>query len=136
MQLPARRNLEEGFTLIELLVCIIIIGILTAIALPLYFQYQGNAQKTAMRSDVKATVVNIERYLNIRPGATATELNDTNNVRKVYSVKGGSETITVLGDWSNYQIVATNSSRFGSNSAYTYDSVTGKLQGTGQFASS
>lgn len=134
MQLRPRHNREEGFTLIELLVVIIIIGILTAIAIPLYYQYQGNAQKTAMRSDVKATVVNVERYLNIRPGATATELNDSANVSKVYSTKGGSETITILGDWSNYQVKAQNISRFGSGSVYTYDSVTGKLQGTGQFA--
>ena len=51
---------EEGFTLIELLVVIIIIGILAAIAIPVFLSQKSKGYEASMKSDLRTVAQDIE----------------------------------------------------------------------------
>jgi type IV pilus assembly protein PilA len=59
---PLVRRIRRGFTLIELLVVVVIIGILTAIAIPKFQSTRGKAYFAGMRSDLRNLMTSQEAY--------------------------------------------------------------------------
>jgi len=90
---------DEGFSLIELLVVVIIIGILAAIAIPIYIGVQNNANDSAAKSDLangKTAVVAYYTAVGTYPAAidAATLKNYGYSGTSVTSATSGTASIT------------------------------------------
>ena len=129
---------DDGFTLIELLVVVVIIGILIAIAIPLYLNYENGAKNKSSASDLRGAISAVEQCYT-----------DNNNTYPAsFSVAAGSSAAPCTGQkvitssgsvlnyvlsGSTYSIVAQQS---GQTIWYCYSSAVGgavKTETSGSF---
>lgn len=68
---------EEGFTLVELMVVVLIIGILVAIAIPVFNAAQGSARKSACQNNLRVLDGATEQWAAADPDNDKTTLDGT-----------------------------------------------------------
>lgn len=89
-------NKDKGFTLIELLVVIIIIGILAAIAIPLFLNQRKKAEDSAAKADVSTIGKEVATYFVDWDGTTAPAIAATGTEYTLNGDKIGNQSTNVL----------------------------------------
>jgi len=122
----AREEREGGFTLIELLVVIIIIGILAAIAIPVFLNQRKKGYDAQAKSDLRNAATAEETYLTDNPTGYT---DDANGATLAVDGFKRSPTVTIntkANGANGYCSVAKSQS----GNYWVYDSTAGGLQST------
>lgn len=104
--LESLHDKEGGFTLVEVLVVILIIGILAAVAIPVFLNQRKVANDAAVESDVKNMIPVVDAYFNENPNSTviATDYIKTQGTKSMGTIlymKGNANDYCIWGQHVN-----------------------------------
>jgi type IV pilus assembly protein PilA len=121
----AAEEREGGFTLIELLVVIIIIGILAAIAIPVFLNQRKKGYDAQVKADLRNAATAQETYLTDNPNAYTTTQSDL--LTAGWKKSTGDTFVMAISGALGYCMVGNNPN---STNYWLYDSNNGGLVNT------
>lgn len=124
---------DRGFTLIELLVVVVIIGVLVAIAVPVYLNYRRGASDKSAQSDVRGAISAVENFYTVNgntyPTGPLTEQSGTQfaltggtGTAQTINLSDGTRLLYEIDAAGGYFICAVNDN---GETVYEYSSVAG-----------
>lgn len=128
LQTRRLKNTEEGFSLVELVIVLVIIGILAAIAVPIYANQQREAKLAVLKADISSTSTRLSQWQNNNGYETvATTAQFTSSIR-VNSTADNVITLASSGTGENLQYCVLGSIAIsGSTLNWNYNMRTKKL---------
>lgn len=101
---------EDGFTLIEILVVILIIGILAAIAIPVFMNQRKTANDAAIKSDMQNVVTAVQTHITNNPNTVVPIT--VNDIRPILVTSGTGiskgSVIAVSGNSNEWCVIGRN----------------------------
>lgn len=119
---------ESGFGLLELIVTVGIIGILVAIAIPIYSEQQKTALQAQLKEDVMSTVSTVSTWQAKQDTFNALPSSSVFNTLAVKSSTDTTLTVASNGTGANRQICVTGKRTIGSVYSVSYNMYTKLLE--------